>query len=111
MPPIEVSAVGTKGRDLKLQAIFQDDDDAEMRANRIGAAEDFLHLFGSRVGRDIDVFRRLAADEITHTTAGEIGYTPGCAQAIHERASRGFHRAHRIHCLTSLWTHGLSRLG
>ena len=55
MPAVEINAIGAKGRDLKLQVVFQHDNDAEMRTDGVGAAEDFLHLCGARVGRDVDV--------------------------------------------------------
>ena len=86
MPPVEISAVGAEGRDLELQSVFQHDDDAEMRADRIGAGENFLHLLRARIGRDVDVLRRLAADQIAHAAAGEIGDVAGRAQSIDERA-------------------------
>ena len=92
VPAVEISAVGPESRDLELQVIFQNDYDAEMRANRVGAAENLLHLGGVRVGRDIDIFRNLTADEIAHAAACEVGGVAGCAQSIHERTSGRKHR-------------------
>ena len=92
VPAVEISAVGAEGRDLELQVIFQNDDDAEMRADRVGAAEDFLHFLRARVGRDVDVFRNLTADEIAHAAACEVGDVAGGAQSIHERTSGRKHR-------------------
>ena len=53
-----------------------------MRADRVGASKDFLHFLGARIGCDIDVFRRLPADQIAHATAGEIGDVAGCAESF-----------------------------
>ena len=92
MPPVEINAVGPESRDLELQVIFQNDNDAEMRADRVGPAEDFLHFLRSRVGRDIDVFRRLPADQIAHAAAREVGNVSGRAQSIDERTSGQNHR-------------------
>ena len=47
-PPVEISAIGAEGRDLDLEAVFHHDDDAEMRAHRVSAREDFLHFFRPR---------------------------------------------------------------
>jgi hypothetical protein len=89
---IEINAVGSESRDLELQVIFQNDYDAEMRANRVGTAEDFLHFLRARVGRDVDVFRNLTADEIAHAAACEVGNVAGGAQSIYERTSGRKHR-------------------
>ena len=94
VPAVEINAVGPESRDLELQVIFQNDDDAEMRANRVGAAEDFLHFLRARVGRDIDILGRLAANQIAHATACEVGGVPGRAQSIAQSARGHFHRRH-----------------
>jgi len=75
-----------------LQIIFQNDDDAEMQADCVGTAEDFLYFLWARVGRDVDVFRNLTADEIAHAAAREVGNVARGAQSIHERTSGRKHR-------------------
>ena len=57
---VDISAIGAEGRDLELEIIFEDNNDPEMRADRVGAAKDLLHFLGTRIGRDIDVFWRSA---------------------------------------------------
>jgi hypothetical protein len=86
MPAIEISAIGTEGRDLKLKIVFQNYDHPEMRADRIGASENFLHVFGPCIGRDIDVLGSFSPNEIAHATAREIGDVSGCAQSLDKRA-------------------------
>ena len=43
---VEINAIGTKGRDLEMESVFQDDDHAEMRADRIGARKNFCTSSG-----------------------------------------------------------------
>ncbi len=54
--------------------------------DRIGAGENFLHLGGTRVRCDVDVFWSLTADEIADAAAGKVGDVTGCAQSIDECA-------------------------
>ena len=86
VPAVKINAVSPEGRDLELEVIFQNDDDAEMCADRIGTMENFLHLGGARVSCDVEIFWSLTADEIAHAAAGEVGDVAGCAQSIDESA-------------------------
>src|SRR5205085_6702238 len=88
---IEISAIGTKGRDLELESIFQHHDHPEMRANCIGARKQFLHEFRPRVRSNVDVLGHLAAQQIAHATAREVGHMLRGAQALCYIASREFH--------------------
>src|SRR5205823_14164707 len=72
MPSIDVSLVGTKCGHLELEIVFQNDDHAKMRADCIGPWKNSLHNFRSRIGGDVVVFWRQAADHIAHTTTGEV---------------------------------------
>ena len=87
VPAVEISAVGPESRDLELQVILQNDDDAEMRANRVGAAE---KSSAPRPGARRSRYRypsEPAAHEIAHASACEVGGVAGCAQSIYERTS------------------------
>ena len=68
-PPIEISAIRAKGRDLELESVLEHHDHAEMRPDRVGARKDLLHDFRPRIGGDVDVFRHLTPQQIAHTTA------------------------------------------
>ena len=69
---VEISAIGTESRDLELKSIFQNNDDAEMRADRVSSRKKLLHDFRPRIRRDIDVLGRFAAKQIAHTSAGIV---------------------------------------
>ncbi len=77
MPSIEVCAVGAKGRDFDLEAVFQHHDDAKVCPDRIGALKGSLHLLGRRIGRDVEIFGRLAAQEVAHAAAREVSNMAG----------------------------------
>src|SRR4030095_9184334 len=96
MPSVDVSLIGPKRRHLKLEIVFQYDDDAKMRTDRIGSRKKSLHHFRSRVGGDVVVLRRQTADHVAHTTTGEIRDVPILAQACSDFARRFFHRG-RFH--------------
>src|SRR6266480_6115210 len=66
-----------------------------MRADRIGAREQFLDFLRSRVSRDVDVFRREIAHHVADTAAGEEGNVVVFAEFCRNGA-RGF-----FHCLHS----------
>src|SRR5256886_6335265 len=42
--PVQVDVVGTEGSDFELESVFQNDNYSKMRADRIGAPEEFLHF-------------------------------------------------------------------
>ena len=92
MPSIDVRAVRTKGRDLELKSIFEHDDNAEMRADCVSARKDFLDDLRPRVGRDVEIFCGLAAQQIADAAAGVVRDVPGRAQAAHDLTSALFHR-------------------
>ena len=70
---IDINIIRAKGRDFELKFVLDHDDYSELGADRIGARKNFLHDFRSRVGCDVDVLRRFAANQITNAAAGEIG--------------------------------------
>lgn len=96
-PPIQVRTVGTKGRDLELQPILQHNDDAKVRTDRVRAREKFLHNLGSRIRRDIDVFGRLAADQIAHAATSKVRNVTMSGQPRDDLARGGFHRTFGFH--------------
>src|SRR5262249_60428036 len=81
VPPVNVSVVGSKCCHLKLEIIFQYDDHAKMRADRIGSWKKSLHRFRPCVGGNVVVFWRQTTDHVAHTPAGEVRDVPLLAQA------------------------------
>src|SRR4030095_7409641 len=69
----QIDIVGAEGSNFELQSVFQDNDNAEMRADRIRACKNFLHLLRARIGGDVNIFRREPADHVPNATAGEVG--------------------------------------
>ena len=94
---IDISIVGTKGRYFELETVFHHEDHPKMRANCIGARKEFLHNFWFRIGGDIEVFRRLAADDVAHAAAGEIRDMTALAQTRGNFPRRLFHQRSSFH--------------
>ncbi len=69
-------------------------DHAELRADRNGAVEHFLHDFGTRVGRDVVILGLDAEDSIAHTSAGENGAKAGFDQSANDVSASLFFVAH-----------------
>src|SRR6266487_6072871 len=92
---IDISIVGTKGRYFKLETAFHHEDHPKMRTNRIGARKEFLHNFWLGIGGDIEVFRRLAADDIADATASEVRDMTALPQTRGNFSRRLFHRRKR----------------
>src|SRR5205085_11089337 len=93
----------------ELKSIFEHDDNAEMRADCVSARKDFLDDLRPRVGRDVEVFCGLAAQQIADTAAGVVRDVPGRAQAAHDLTSALFHR--RFHGRTGgILTHILPKM-
>ena len=99
MSSIEVSVIRTKGRYFELKTVFQHDDHAEMRADRVGVRENLLHDFRPRIRRDVEILWGQTADHVAHAAAGEIRDVAASAQSRRDFArdffhGRGFHADH-----------------
>ena len=92
MASVDISPIGTKGRDLELEIIFEDNNHPKMGADRIGSAKDLLHFLGARISRDIDVFWHLAPDKIADATASPVSDMPCCPQSLNYRTRGREHR-------------------
>src|SRR6266853_4997870 len=91
---VQVDVVGTEGGDFELESVFQNDNDSKVRADRIGAREQFLHFLRSRVSRDVDVFRREIAHHVADTAASKKGGVVVFAQFCRDGARCFFHCLH-----------------
>src|SRR5437016_1330958 len=91
VPSVDVSLVRPKCRHLKLEVIFEYNDHSKMRADRIGSLKKSLHHFGARVGGDVVVLWRQAANHVAHATTGEERDVPLVAQARSDLARSFFH--------------------
>src|SRR5215216_5178864 len=89
---VDVSFVGAKGRNLELKIVFQHDDDAKMRTDRVGARKKFLHGFRLRVGGDVEILWYFATNDVAHATASEISDMTVLPQPCGDLARRLFHR-------------------
>src|SRR6266487_1433342 len=92
VPSVDVSLIGPKSCHLKLEIVFQNNDDPKVRTDRIGSRKKSLHHFGARVGRDVVILWRQSAHHVTHTTTGEVRDVTILAQARSDLAGRFFHR-------------------
>src|SRR5215470_14079708 len=81
MSTVDVSVIGAEGGDLKLKAVFQDNDHTEMRTYRVGAREKGLHSFRARVGSDVVILRHQTAHHVAYATAREVRDVPLLTQA------------------------------
>src|SRR2546423_9016598 len=91
VPSVDVSLIRPKSCHLKLEIVFQNNDDAKVRADRIGSWIKSLHDFGARIGRDVVILWRQAANHVAHTTTGEVRDVTILAQARSDPARRFFH--------------------
>ena len=85
---VDVGVVGAEGGDFEARAAVQDEDDAELRADRDGSGKEGLYGLGRGVGRDVVVERLPAEEAIAHASAGEVGVVPGVAQAPEDLSRR-----------------------
>ena len=92
MPPVDIAFIRAKSGNLELKAVFQHDDDAKVRANRVRVREKLLHGFGPRTGSDVVILRRQTAHHVAHTTASEVRDIIVLAQTRGNFARRLFHR-------------------
>src|SRR4029453_13861915 len=88
----DVSLVGARGGDLELETVFQHDDDAKVRTDRVGAGEKLLHSFRRSVGGDVEILWRFAANDVAHATASEISDMAVPPQTCGNLACRLFHQ-------------------
>src|SRR4029078_6367274 len=97
VPAVDISVIGAKGGYLKLQAVLQHDNYAEVRTDRVRAREKRLHSFRARVGGDVVILWCQTAHHVAHATACEVRDVPLLTQARHDFARALFHgrRFHR----------------
>src|SRR6266436_9005930 len=99
VPAVDVSIIGAKSGYLKLQAVLQHDNYAEMRTNRVRAREKRLHSFRARVGGDVVILRCQTAHHVAHATACEVRDVPLLTQACRDFARALFH-GRKFHTIT-----------
>ena len=70
----------------------------EPAADDVRAAEQRLDLLGRRVGRDVEVLRRQAEQQVAHRAADDERLEAGFVQLLghHARAARHLVAAHRM---------------
>src|SRR6266699_2522707 len=91
VPTVDISVIGAKGGYVKLQAVLQHDNYAEMRTDRVRAREKRLHSFRARVGSDVVILRCQTAHHVAHATACEVRDVPLLTQACRDFARALFH--------------------
>ena len=92
---IDIHVVRAKSRDFELKFVFQNNDHAKVRADRVSARKNLLHNFGRCVRRDIVILRNQAANHVADTAAREVRDVTAPAQTRANLACRFFHRFHR----------------
>ena len=88
---IQICAVRSKCRNFKIESILDHNDDAEVRADRVGVRENLLDNVRRRIGRDVEIFCRQTADHVAHATAREISDMAGRAQPLCDFSRSFFH--------------------
>src|SRR6266436_3578550 len=73
---IQISAVGAKGSDLKFPLIFKHTDDPKLGTDRNCASKNLLDFFRTRVGGNVDIFRRETEESIPDASTGKIRNMP-----------------------------------
>jgi hypothetical protein len=57
MTMIEIRAVRPKRRNFKIDSVFEDNDNAKLRADGISVAKNLLNNFGCRIGCHVEILR------------------------------------------------------
>src|SRR5207244_1122474 len=88
--------------DLELETVFHYEDHTKMRANGVGARKKFLHVFRFGIRGDVEVFRRLAADDIAYASPREVRNMSAFPQTGNNFTRgffhrRSFHRMRTVH--------------
>ena len=81
---VSIFGIGAKRRDFEQVVVDQHADHAELRPDRHGAVEQFLHDLGTRVGGDVVILGLDAKDSIAHTSAGENGAKAGIDETAND---------------------------
>src|SRR5207245_10738530 len=71
---INIGFIRAECRYFERMPAMNDKDDAELRADALGARKDLHDLFRPRAGRDVVIRRLDAHDHIAHAPADEIGF-------------------------------------
>src|SRR5438874_2169685 len=95
MAMVNVGPVRAKGCDFKIESIFDDDDHAELRPDRISVWKHFLDDVRRRIGCDVEIFGGKTANHVADATAREVGDVTSRAQFGTDLASALFHWTHR----------------
>src|SRR5207244_884917 len=99
VPAIDVSLIGTKRGHLELETVLEYNDHTEMRTDRVRSREKRLHIFRTRVGRDVVILWCQTAHHVTHATTCEVRNVPTVTQPLRDLA-RGLLHWRRVHTLT-----------
>src|SRR2546423_15593022 len=99
VPAVDVSLVGTKRRDLKLEIVLEYNDHPEVRADCVRSGEKRLHVFRAGVGGDVVILWYQTAHQVAHAATCEVRNVSAITQALHDLA-RGFFHWRSLHTLT-----------
>src|SRR2546430_14942083 len=99
VPAIDVSLIGTKRGHFKLETVLEYNDHTEMRADRVRSEKKGLHIFRTRVGRDVVILWCQTAHHVTHATTCEVRNVSTVTQNLRDLA-RGLLHWRRVHTLT-----------
>src|SRR5215831_8137986 len=99
VPAIDVSLIGTKRGHFELEIVVEYNDHSEMRTDRVRSGEKRLHIFRTRVGRNVVIFWCQTAHHVTHATTREVRNVSTVTQTLRDFA-RGLLHCRRIHALT-----------
>src|SRR5262245_42917648 len=95
VPAVDISVIGAKGGYLKLKAVLQHDDYAEMRTDRVRAWEKRLHSFRAGVSGDIVILSCQTLHHVAHATPCEVRDVPLLTQARRD-FTRGLFHGRRV---------------
>src|SRR5215469_4932072 len=99
VPAVDVSLIGTKRGDFKLETVFEYNDHAKMRADRVCPGEKRLHIFRAGVCCDVIIFWCQSAHQVAYAATCEVRNMPLLTQPRCDFARGRFHWR-RVHSLT-----------
>ena len=100
---------GAEGRDLDDLVAEAHVREVEAAADQPAVAEQLLHLVGMRVGRDVEVLRMQAEQQVAHGAADEKGLEAGVPQPVEHLQRVGEMFAREIGCSLRATTRGPPR--
>src|SRR5262249_46269527 len=99
VPAVDVSLIGTKCGHFELEIVLEYDDHAKMRTDCVRSGKKGLHIFRTRVGRNVVILWCQTAHHVAHAPTREVRNVSTVTQPRRDLA-RGLLHWRGVHALT-----------